>query len=219
MIQVYTAIYGGYEEPKPLPEGVTGLLFSDVSYGDGGGWTNIVVDHHIVTRKGDPELTAPMLAHKYWKCHPGKALPGADISVWVDSSILLDPGFVDRAVQALREDDWLLVRHPWRTCIYEEASYSAALSRYRTLSTDLANQAAWYRSLGHPATDGLPATGITIRRHTPEVLEASTHWWMECLNWTHQDQVSLPVLLRMLNIKHRYGLEWMDGWTSYPHLK
>jgi hypothetical protein len=56
-----------------------------------------------------------------------------------------------------------------------------------------------------------------VRRHTPEVLEASRHWWFECLNWSHQDQVSLPVILDMLKIKYRYGLEWMDGWETFPH--
>jgi len=217
-IKIYSALYGAYEEPKPLPAGTRGLLFTERRY-LARGWSCKLVDHHIVTRRGDPALTAPMLAHKYWKCHPGEAVPDADVSVWLDSSISLDDGFIDRAVEALGEDDWLLVRHPWRTCIYEEAAYSGTLPRYQSLSANLEMQSAWYKDLGHPVDGGLPATGILVRRHTPKVLAASAHWWQECLNWSHQDQVSLPVLLDMLKIKHRYGLEWQDGWTSYPHLK
>jgi hypothetical protein len=214
--RIYSALYGGYEEPKSLPAGTRGLLYADRPY-VARGWAYASARHNIVTRKGDPALVAPMLAHKYWKCHPGEALPDADISMWVDASIRLEPGFFERAVEALGEDDWLLVRHPWRDCIYEEAAYSAALPRYQSLSSDLKTQSAWYVSLGHPAKGGLPATGIMVRRHTPEVLEASRHWWFECLNWSHQDQVSLPVILDMLKIKYRYGLEWMDGWETFPH--
>lgn len=215
-VRIYSALYGEYEEPKALPAGTRGLLYCDRPY-LARGWAPILERHNIVTRKGDPALLAPMLAHKYWKTHPEEAAPDADVSVWVDASIELEPGFVDRAVDALGEEDWLLVRHPWRDCVYEEAAYSASLPRYQSLSSHIEEQSAWYRELGHPPGAGLPATGVLVRRHTPEVIEASAHWWQECLNWSHQDQVSLPVLLDLLGIKYRYGLKWMDGWTTWPH--
>lgn len=220
---IYSALYGEYEEPKPLPLGEHGILFTDERKAtEDRGWIVKSIDHQIVTRKGDPRLVAPMLAHKYWKTHPAEALPGTvDVSVWIDASIQLEPGFIARTIEALGDADWLLVRHPWRTCLYDEAEYSAALPRYASLAGDIVQQAAWYRSLGHPPQSGLPATGILVRRHTPAVLEVCEHWWQECLNWSHQDQVSLPVLIEMFKdrVNFKYGLEWQDGWTTYPHAK
>jgi hypothetical protein len=185
------------------------------------GWLYVQRRHNITTRKGDPAVVAPMLAHKYWKTHPAEAAPWAEVSIWADASIVFDPGFVDKALAALGDDDWAMVRHPWRDCIFDEATYSSTLPRYASLAKDLRTQAAWYKELGHPAHWGLPATGLNVRRHTPAVLEMSHHWWMECLNWTHQDQVSLPVLMRMYQdkIKFNWSLDWLSGWQLWPHLK
>jgi hypothetical protein len=218
---IYSALYDGYEHSKPLPVGQNGVMYRDVLADHEGGWDERQHDHHIVTRRGDPRLVAPMLAHKWWKTHPAAALPDSDVSIWIDASIQLDSDFVPRSLAALGDADWLMVRHPWRTCLYDEAEYSATLPRYGSLAGDIVRQAAWYRSLGHPEKSGLPATGVIVRRHTPAVLEVSEHWWQECLNWSHQDQVSLPVLIEMFKhkVKFKYGLEWQDGWTSYPHAK
>jgi hypothetical protein len=235
---IYSALYGGYDTIKPLPGEWTGLMFTDMKDREPeGGWTFIYAPHQIVSGHGDPRLVAPMLAHKYWKTHPGKAMervgenfhtvcdePGdLDLSIWVDASITLHEGFVEHAVYALGQDDWSMVRHPWRDCVFEEATYSATLGRYASLADDIRRQAAWYRELGHPAHWGLQATGLCIRRHTPAVLNLSHHWWMECLNWSHQDQVSLSVLMRLTgtitNVKWNWDLGWERLWSLAPHLK
>lgn len=228
-VGIYSALYGGYDTIKPCRL-VRGTPKLDVMYHDQpeyaqlgflDGWEPRYVPHNVVSRHGDPALVAPMLAHKFWKTHPARALPGVDVSIWIDASITLHEDFVDYALDALGEDDWALIRHPWRSCIYDEAFYSATLPRYASLADDLHTQAAWYRELGHPARWGLAATGVLVRRHTPEVIELCEHWWQECLNWSHQDQVSLPVLLRMYEdrIKFNWNLGWWEKWELWPHLK
>lgn len=228
-VGIYSALYGGYDSLKPCVY-IPGTSKLDVMYHDNpkyvdigflDGWEPRYVPHHIATAHGDAALVAPMLAHKYWKLHPARALPGVDVSIWVDASITLHEGFVDHALDALGDDDWTLMRHPWRTCVYDEAFYSATLTRYASLAGDIRDQASWYRNIGHPARWGLAATGVLVRRHTPEVIELSEHWWQECLNWSHQDQVSLPVLLRMYEdrIKFNWKLGWLEKWDLWPHLK
>lgn len=222
-VQLYSALYGAYDTVKPLPSNLNGVMFTDNPDLVAEGWRVEFRPHNVITRHGDARLVAPMLAHKFWKTHPAEACPEADVSIWIDASITPDPpeDFIDYAMRTLRWDDWAMVRHPWRDCIYDEAAYSAGLPRYSSLAADLHHQAGWYRQIGHPAHWGLPATGINVRRHTPAVLEMSHHWWMECLSFTHQDQVSLPVLMRLYEdrIKFNWNLGWLGGWQLWPHLK
>jgi hypothetical protein len=222
-VALYTAIYGRYDSVKPVPLdlGVPAYLFTDLpeiaEEATAAGWFARVVPHHIVTLNGDPRITGPMLAHKYWKCHPDKACPDVDASIWIDGSMTItEPDFVKKNIEALGDDDWACVKHPARGCIYPEADYSATLS-WRYQPAAIKAQSAHYSAF-HPANWGLIATGHNIRRHTPDVLKMSEEWWQENLRWSHQDQLSLPVLLRIFDmIKWNYNLPWHSWWHLGEH--
>lgn len=249
-VAIYSALYGGYDTVKELPDmGVPAYLFTDQAELNAPGWTVVHRPHHIVTRRGPVDLLAPMLAHKYWKCHPGKAISQAQgddmgaspyltrqfetldrefVSIWLDASITPEPGFVDKALAALGDDDWAMVPHPWRTCIYTEADYSAGLHRYAGLADQIRAQAGFYRTIGHPDNWGLFATGVNARRHTALTIEVGEQWWQDIINHTHQDQISLPVLARIYSDdarlqRHRLrwntNIGWTEGWQLCPHLK
>lgn len=222
-IGLYTAIYGSYETPKPISLGTPCVMYTDSQVtarrAQEVGWEPRVVPHHITTLKGAPQLVGPMLAHKWWKTHPHLALPGVDISLWLDGSMQLTVGdYVERAVAALGEDDWACVPHPARVCIYPEARFSATLARYDAPSV-LAQASFYQEVVGHPVNWGLVATGANVRRHKPEVIELSEQWWDECINWSHQDQISLPVLFRLNEgkIKWNVNLAWGRDWILHNH--
>jgi hypothetical protein len=140
------------------------------------------------------------------------------VSLWIDGSMeLTREDYFDRCLAALGEDDWATVRHPHRFCIYPEAEFSGILERY--LGQPMAEQVAFYRdTIGHPENWGLHATGANARRHTDLVLEISDQWWEECVNWSHQDQLSLPVLFRLHpELKWNYNLPWHEDWILHPH--
>ena len=219
-VAIYTAIYGGYETPKPLKDlGIPAYLYTDDPSTSVDGWSTVTVRHHVATLRGSPAVTSPMLAHKWWKCHPHLACPDADVSLWIDGSMEVVVGdYVERALAALGSDDWACVPHPARSCIYPEAWFSATLARYDAPSINA--QASFYRNVvGHPANWGLVATGANVRRHTPEVIELGQQWWDECINWSHQDQLSLPVLLRLSEgkVKWNMNMPWHQWWNLYPH--
>jgi hypothetical protein len=222
-VELYSALYGSYDWLKPLRDiGIMSTMYTDsdimAKQAVGAGWSQaIVIDHGIATLKGSPTVTAPMLAHKFWKTHPHLACPTANISLWIDASMeIVVDDYVDRCLAALGEDDWSCVPHPARNCIYPEAQFSATLARYD--ADAILAQAAHYGTF-HPAGFGLIATGANVRRHTPEVIEVCKQWWVECLNWSHQDQLSLPVLLRLAEGKVRWNmnLPWFQWWQLWPH--
>jgi len=222
-IGLYTAVYGGYETPKPISLGIPCVMYTDseevAEKAEVIGWTVKVVKHYVTTLRGAPSVVGPMLAHKWWKTHPHEALPDADVSLWIDGSMELTVGdYVERAIAALQEDDWACVPHPARNCIYPEARFSATLARYDAPS--ILAQARFYQEVvGHPVSWGLVATGANVRRHTDSVIELSEQWWQECINWSHQDQLSLPVLFRLSEgkVKWNMNLPWHQWWHLHQH--
>ena len=223
-VALYTAIYGNSDWVKPVPRdlGVPAYLYTDsvdtAMDASLNGWLPVLVNHGVATVRGNPSITAPMLAHKWWKTHPQLACPGVDASLWIDGSMEINVDrYVDRCIEALGTDDWACVPHPVRTCIYPEADFSATLT-WRYDAQSIQAQAAHYRAF-HPPGWGLIATGANIRRHTPNVLELSDQWWTECITWSHQDQLSLPVLLRLAEgkVKWNMNLPWFQWWFLHSH--
>lgn len=224
-VGVYSAIYGEYDHPKS-----TQMIVADrnpVMYTDSHrtaleaedfGWEVRVVKHHFESPHGDPKIVTPMLNHKFWKCHPEDALPDVDCSIWIDGSIeVTNPEFTSNALRALGDDDWSHVPHPARSCIYPEAQYSATLT-WRYDAESILAQAAHYQNF-HPSGWGLFATGVNIRRHTDHVFLMSDQWWEEIINWSHQDQISLPVLQRLMEDKVPWNrnLTWFKDWFLHAH--
>jgi hypothetical protein len=245
-VAIYSSIMGGYEATaKPLPHDLPcpAYMFTDrtdlARQCRSAGWRPIVSNGpygHFEPdpANGDPAVVRPMLAHKYWKTHPVEAMETAeqhnvDVSVWMDGSMQVGgrlPGqeFVDRCLGALGDDDWSLMRHPWRSCIYDEAVYSSTLI-YRYDSAAMMRQHDHYRDgWAHPSHWGLFATGMMVRRHTKAVTELGEAWWWHNLKWSHQDQISLPVLIRTASgarddFRWNANLPWLlDGGVElHPH--
>lgn len=238
-VALYSALYGAYEYAKPPPAdlGCRAILYTDEPDIDAPGWEVRVVTDHLpveaiaAAQRADPKATVGMLRHKYWKCHPAQAVPDADVTLWVDASLLITVDhYAKRCLDALGDDDWCAVRHPYRDCIYTEADFSATLPRYDAEA--MWRQVDAYRSIGHPTHWGLIATGANVRRHTPAAIEAGEHWWWEIVTRTHQDQLSLPVLFRLLEqirnhpdehpddrqpLRWNLNMPWATWWGVYEH--
>lgn len=245
-VVIYSAIYGGYDEPKPLPPGldVPAIMFTDrletAHRASALGWRSFLVPHGIVTAKGDPARLAPMLAHKWWKTHPQAlnsrsieqaiggyamlSLDPVDVALWVDGSMTLArPDYGAACLAALGDDDAAFTRHPWRDCALVEGEYSATLARYS--STRVREQTEFY-SRFHPRRWGLIATGAIAWRINDKTETLGRYWWEECLTWSHQDQVSLPVLLRLADenslagvpgLRWSMNLPWEQWWRLGFH--
>lgn len=221
-VALYTAVYGGYEQQiKPLPTDLrvpAVLLTDDPHLPAPPGWEVRVQPLGIATFNGRPAVTAPMLAHKWWKCRPDLAVPDVDVSLWVDGSMTVCVDrYVERCLEALGGDDWVTVRHPARDCVFDEASFSALLPRYDAAA--LHAQAQFYRQIGHPPHWGLVATGANVRRHTPAVIQLGKDWWWENVTRSHQDQVSLPVLFRLAGdtVRWNMNMPWGGWWGISEH--
>lgn len=230
-VAVYSAIYGDYERAaRPVPPDLPclAIMYTDRDDLVAPGWDVRVVKHRFASPQAAwrPDIVDPMLAHKWWKCHPREAVGdlGVDASIWLDGSMEIcgsGAEFVANNLAALGEDDWAGVRHPWRDCVYTEGEYSATLV-FRYNGPALLDQIAYYRDAwGHPDAWGLFATGHITRRHTEAVAMLGRAWWWHNVHWSHQDQVSLPVLMRYVSevrgLRFNYNLPWHQWWQLHPH--
>ena len=138
----------------------------------------------------------------------------APASIWVDGSFRV---VSDRfAIEALAYADPIAqFAHPWRNCLYEEASASAHLPKYR--GEPVIEQAAYYRACGHPEGWGLWAAGVIARQHTRQVRELGDVWAHEVAAWSVQDQVSQPYALRTVRLRPTPlpGTHFANPWLNY----
>ena len=222
-IAIYSAIFGRYDSPKQLPEDLPCPAFMFIDEDD------LELERVARLRGWRPIRTSrfgymsPMMRHKFWKLHPRSAFghfdAQFDTSIWLDGSMTITASnFVDLCVEALGNDDWCMVKHPMRDCIYDEAAFSATLT-WRYDGEAIRQQADYYRSIGMPEHWGLMATGANVRRHTDAVDEWCRHWWFENRHRSHQDQVSLPVMLWLANdqLKWNTNMPWFEWWHLSEH--
>lgn len=227
---VYTAIHGAHDELRPaLPQTVDCdfICFTDQpDLPRDRGWRIIQAKR----REAHPRMRAKffkVLSHRAfpggrlaWRHDPVAALlgrrPRYDALVWIDGCIqVTSPDFVASFVAHVGGTGWSMLRHPDRDCIYEEAIGSRGLRKYD--GQPLEDQVAAYRAEGFPAHHGLMACTVIARRtDAPALAALNEAWWRENLEWTYQDQISLPVVLW----RRRQGYDpvelnlWDNPWFS-----
>jgi hypothetical protein len=222
-VAIITAIYGDYDRPKTLEHAIERVDVSCYLWTDSEkigreasdlGWSSVLDEYP----NGDRELS-PMLRAKYIKTHMHVAGNGADVLIWLDGSMtIIVPYFVDKVMDALRGVDVALTPHPLRTCIRPEALVTAALARYS--DCDPIKQVNYYDNIGHPRDWGLFASGAFAIRDNAKTREWGEHWWHECATRTYQDQLSLPVITRIMEqkgMKWNQNLPWAQWWGITEH--
>lgn len=214
-VVLYTAIYGDrYDTVKPVHDvGCHTVLYTDnpelALTASRQGWQEVVVD--LLER-----IPTPMLRAKWWKCRADIAVPEADVSLWIDGSMTPYPGYAGRCLDVMTDLDLALTPHPWRDCIYDEADASIGLPKYDDAA--IRAQAYAYVMQGHPEHWGLFASGAIGRRNVRPVNELGHAWWRENLDRTHQDQLSLPVVVRNANgVRWAAPLPWDQWWGITDH--
>jgi hypothetical protein len=193
-VAIITAVYDGYDTVKPVLAqagvDVEWTLVTDTAPDAGAaeGWT---VVHEV-----RPDVL-PVRAAKAAKFEPWR-YTDAPASIWIDASFrVTSPDFVKSVIEYAKPIAQF--EHPWRSCLYEEATEIAALGMDRD------GVAAWqtrrYREAGHPAGWGLWAAGVIARRHTAAVKRMGAAWAREVEHGSVRDQVSEPFVLRQAKLK------------------
>ncbi|MEU9323203.1 glycosyltransferase domain-containing protein [Streptomyces canus] len=196
-VAILSAIYDGYDELKPvLPQ--VGVEVEWIVVTDTPPPAELAVGWTIVhePRPG----VHPNRAAKHPKYEPWK-YTDAPVSLWVDASFrVVSDRFAVEATAGLSDEGPIAqFVHPWRDCLFDEATASAQLRKYE--GEPVLKQADHYSALGHPEDWGLWATGVIARRHTEAVRELGARWLAETYEWSFQDQISQPFALRETGLR------------------
>ena len=217
-VAMVTAIYGGYDQPRPtLPQ-----------YGGNVEWVLVTDDETIpdghlgwrVVYEPRPGM-APMRASRPPKLRPWE-YTDAPASVYMDASVwVTSPSLAADFLAAA--DPVSSFAHPDRDCLFDEAEVAAVQARYA--AEPVAAQAVHYREAGHPEHWGLWENTIIGRHHTPEVIKMGEAWAAEVDAWSTHDQMSFPFVLRQAGLRagvlpgRALGSPWHRWGGSARHLE
>jgi alkaline ceramidase TOD1/glycosyltransferase MUCI70-like protein len=199
---IYTAITGGYDALRPLPEGakkgISTVAFVESSYiAPGNQWHWNV--HPAYSRFKDPNRNAKIhkvLSHVYFPKH--------EYSLWIDGNI--DIRFSYSATLLVRrylaDADIAVFRHPHRRCLYAEGAMCLDC-RLDNANVIMAQMIRYTRE-GYPADNGLVEASIILRRHSTAVAAFNEAWWSEIINGSRRDQLSFNYVANKMGIRFVY---------------
>ncbi len=182
-VAVISAIFGGRDEPLPVPPGDVAehILFTDGPGADG--W-----EVRRVEASTDPRMAARKIKTLALES------TDANIVVWVDGRIRVTGKPLRPLLRrALQDSDIAGYPHPWRKTIASEAAECHKLGL--APAPALRAQVAAYTADGYADDGGLWNTMVLARRNTPTMRELGRAWWDEISRHTARDQISLPYLL------------------------
>lgn len=178
-ITLTTAIIGGIDEPKPVPEQTVHyerLLFTEPIAGSN-----------------------PRQQALYYKTQL-HTLSDADYHVWIDGKVqVTSPDFIQQCIDALGTGNIAILKHHERNCIYKEVDHiEMCISKGNQYLTPryahrpIRAQVEAYRTQGYPANAGLNDCCIFIVRGNT-MADIFDKWWYECqMDWF--DQISIRFL-------------------------
>ncbi len=216
---VYTAIIGKYDklkEPKVISEGFDYVCFTD----------NVTLKSHIwkIVPVTNPQgLDNTRLARKI-KILCNSVLKEYDLSIWIDGCVLINCDLNNFLDVNYHGEDIVVLTHPYRSCVYEEAEKCIELKKDRP--EIIKKQMEDYKLDRYPVANGLVGTGLMIRNHrSKKVEEFMNSWWNEVNLKSKRDQLSFNFVLW----KHPLSIEYLDFKKtlssdfkmnfSKPHLK
>lgn len=210
---IYTFIFGDYDglkEPLIVTPGWDYICFTDAhapGIGYDGPWQfrpPAFPGHHDAKKWAIQHM---ILTHK------SKELRKYDLTISVGGQIQINCN-LDKFITRFRAStDMMMIRHPERACVYDEAEACKALGKDDPDLID--TQMARYRSYGLTRSLGLWATGIIAKRNGDKhykVKDMCELWWAEIEANTKRDQLALPYALYNSSPFHISELGW---WQTF----
>lgn len=206
---LYTFIFGDYDdlkEPRVVTPGWDYICFSDQSPR---GWTprsvwKIRQSQLLADNDAKKRAMGHMILHH-------KVMRDYELTISVGGQIRVNCDLNDFVRKRFREDtELMLIRHPERACVYDEAEACKALNKDDPARID--KQMALYREQGLPPSLGLFATGVIGRRYWRRRLERMCDlWWVQVMKYSKRDQLALPWALW----QHPVPISELGWWQTF----
>lgn len=193
---VCTAVTGGYDyqTSSVFLHGVDYIYFTDGKspFSITHPWKEIILgDEHLDNRRRSkrPKLNP----------HSIDILNNYKYLIWIDGDMqIVSPIFISQILSYLKNGFVISPHFDGRSCAYGEAT----IRPMKYANEPLDEQIAFYREEGFPENYGLYECGVSARDMTNEkVRELGEFWYGQNIEWSYQDQVSLPYCFWKLGYK------------------
>jgi len=214
---IYTAMFGGFDEVKdPLVElpGWDMRFFTDAENLKSNKWDIV----NVPLKEGFDKVRMS----RHYKMFPHLYLQDYDISLWVDSSILIRQP-IDELVNFITDDVKMGMYH--HTCCWKEEF--DVMHYWCNDMSILEAQISNYQSEGFDVNSTIMSGNVILREHADEkVVQAMQLWWDQFNKYYIQrDQISLAYSICKSNLKVNFfpGLYPRGNrnpyFKSFPHKK
>ena len=127
--------------------------------------------------------------------------PEYDVSLWIDSNIIVNNNNLFKVIDNLIKNDVLVgvPNHPERKCIYDEAE----IIKNNDIDYESIVDSEMYflKKEKYPKNNGLCETGIMFRQHN-KIKNTLDLWWYMIETYSKRDQLSFNYALWKTGIKH-----------------
>lgn len=196
-IAVINAITGGFDERKDFP---AQLLKGFEHYA----YYHFTENDFPVEHAGLNNRTKAL----FFKTQMHKLIK-ADFYIWIDGKIQVDSvNFIAELISQLGNNDFAMLKHGSRNCIYVEANYIQMMvnkgNKYLTDrygKRNVLNQVQQYRKAGYPPNNGLHDCSIFIWRNTVFMQAFMDRWWNMIKDEITFDQTAVQYLAWINNMK------------------
>lgn len=199
---IYTAIFGDYDtlfEPEVITPNVKYICFTDKPI-QSKVWQIIHVDAKYDACRQARHVK--IMFHEYIK--------EFDTAIWIDANQQLK---ADMSVYFTFKFPLVVLSHPERNCIYEEAKECIKLKKDDKTIIDY--QIDGYEASMYPKDNGLVATGLMIRRNESNVNILCKMWFNEVLLKSRRDQLSFNYVYYTLPSKLKPRMAQLPFETLY----
>jgi hypothetical protein len=197
---IYTVIFNDYDILSPINvmSECDFICFTDNKNLSARGWIIMYIPN---------EFSSEKYINRLIKIQPHLFLSDYDESLYIDGNIIINKNPDTLFDKYLNHDMAIaLPKHPFRNCLYQEATYLLDSKRFSLLFKEkLRKQISRYRNSFLPENIGLTENNLILRKHNcSQIKDLSILWWNEFLSGCDRDQISLPYAIWIKSIPFSY---------------
>jgi glycosyltransferase involved in cell wall biosynthesis len=183
---VYTAVFGEFDSVPPLPDGINGVCYSDVTEPiRRGGWEFVPA----VYKDENPRLRS-----RHHKCMAHALFPG-ETTLWIDGNVQIS--------SLPDEHEFAAYHHRNINSAREELAHIGTCRRWPSKADERRGheQIFRYTKAGFPDCPPHLETGYIVRKDSQRNREFNALWWNEIKNGSMRDQLSCGYAMWKTHVK------------------
>lgn len=184
---IYTVLTGEYDQLIELP--IINSEYDHVCLTDQP--ELFKSDTWEIRKLENKEGLSPVRLSRKPKVMPFEYFQGYDIAVYLDGNLTLKED-VQYLIDKYPDQDIIVAKHPYRSCIYDEEKAVVRLKKDDQENTE--PQMEYYRSLKYPKQFGLSHCNFIVWKNTEKTRKFNELFWNEISKYSHRDQLSFDFI-------------------------